>query len=863
MASTRTASGLTTARGDVVRLAEKIGSGAEGTVHACQGRPLDVAKIYNAPMGLERQAKLRDMAAMAAFLPSDLKGITAWPTNVVMRGHDTVGFIMPRVEKSEEIHVLYGPKSRKQAFPNAGFKFLVHVAMNVARAFHVLHRENIIVGDVNERLVMVAHTGTVYIIDCDSFQFRGNGGDYLCEVGVLGYTAPELQGVATFRGLRRTEQHDLFGLAVLIFHVLFLGRHPFAGKFLKAREMPLETAIKECRFAYSGDVSRTQMAAPPNTPPLEMPGKTIAGLFERAFAPSASHGQGRRPTAKEWADTLEALLANLVTCRENTAHAYTPTSDACPWCHVEATTRFELFNYVEPAGSAHAPIDVDAVWQAIGAVAPCSIGRDPDLELAKRRARPSAEADVILRARREAKDAEEAMAAYRRAENAVGQVMNDIETEKRGVAVAQAFLASFDDDERRHNEAAQELTRQVRSTEKYQTATAVAVLMTILSFAATGAHVVGGAGAFAICAVVTAVLGVRLYIVFGKQRTLGTLKFKLRQGLIGGIGPRQEKVQEAERGLESARARLLKAQGALYSAMVTQTTSAQQDKVSQGAVDEALAAVGARHNRVRHQFELVQGKRKALRDDIIRAQGRYEELRKDAQATVDRIKQLDHLRKEERKRASEQEREAQLSAYLDQFFIASADWHRRLPRSLLATLTSYGIETASDIDWNDVEKIPGFGPVRTQILVDWRESKKAGFRFDPARGTTTKLASIDRHYAPRRRKEERLLTKAKGQIEMLTAPLEQQRTALDAEIVSLANQFGKVLIEEELIFGKKTQIPRPMSGAATQSTAAHLRSPPRPIPQAASSGPSYGRSGQAWHWGSTKPKKKRRRRQRP
>ena len=43
--------------------------------------------------------------------------------------------------------------------------------------------------------------------------------------------------------------HDAFGLAVLIFQILFMGRHPYSGHFLGSGEMPIERAIREHRFA--------------------------------------------------------------------------------------------------------------------------------------------------------------------------------------------------------------------------------------------------------------------------------------------------------------------------------------------------------------------------------------------------------------------------------------------------------------------------------------------------------------------------------------------------------------------------------------------------------------------------------------
>jgi DNA-binding helix-hairpin-helix protein with protein kinase domain len=92
-----------------------------------------------------------------------------------------------------------------------------------------------------------------------------------------------LQG-RLFKDVVRTDNHDNFGLAVMIFLMLFMGRHPFAGRFLSAGEMPISRAIKECRFAYGARRATVQMEKPPGTPTLSIVGDEAAFLFERAFA---------------------------------------------------------------------------------------------------------------------------------------------------------------------------------------------------------------------------------------------------------------------------------------------------------------------------------------------------------------------------------------------------------------------------------------------------------------------------------------------------------------------------------------------------------------------------------------------------
>jgi DNA-binding helix-hairpin-helix protein with protein kinase domain len=235
---------LAKARTDL-RLNHEIGRGGEGSVFELVGNSNHVAKIYTSPPDNKKVQKLLRMAETAA--PTILK-IAAWPNDVVVDKSDRVcGFTMSRITARRDIHELYSPKSRSAAFPDADFRFLVHVGANISRAFAAVHDQGHIIGDVNHGNVLVGSDGTVMLIDCDSYQIWNGQSAYTCDVGVPLFTPPELQG-KSFRGLYRTKNHDAFGLAVIIFHLLFMGRHPFAGKYLGSGDMPIDKAIAEYRF---------------------------------------------------------------------------------------------------------------------------------------------------------------------------------------------------------------------------------------------------------------------------------------------------------------------------------------------------------------------------------------------------------------------------------------------------------------------------------------------------------------------------------------------------------------------------------------------------------------------------------------
>jgi DNA-binding helix-hairpin-helix protein with protein kinase domain len=380
--------------GQPIRVGARLGAGGEGSVHEIDGRPDTVAKIYHNPLTPERAQKI---VAMASLSSPELQRATAWPSGILMAdGHTPHGLLMPRVAGCKDIHKLYSPKSRKSEFPAADFRFLLSVAANVARAFAVVHQSHCVIGDVNHGSITVAQNATVKLIDCDSFQIAVNGHTYLCEVGVQTFTPPELQG-RPFRGIVRTANHDNFGLAVLIFHLLFMGRHPFAGRYLGRGDMPIETAIQQFRFAYGADRKLTQMEPPPHVPAIASMSPAIATLFERAFSRQATNGHAR-PSAADWIVALDAAGRQLARCKREPNHFYVSTSPSCPWCQVEGATGVVLFNIAILPTIDVDRFDIVTVWRAIQSIQVSLAPTPTEADLGPRQ--PTAEAIHAGKAKR-------------------------------------------------------------------------------------------------------------------------------------------------------------------------------------------------------------------------------------------------------------------------------------------------------------------------------------------------------------------------------------------------------------------------------------------------------------------------------
>ncbi len=330
--------------GNPIQIGREIAHGFEGAVHELPGMPGYVAKLYHTTPDPFRARKLQAMAAMpAAARPAG----AAWPVAVVLDGAKIAGFVMPRLENRRELHAVCAPAERKRTFPQADYRFLVAVAANLARAFATVHAAGAVIGDVNERLALVDQRATVGLVDCDSFQIDVDGAILTCDVGVEQYQPPEMQGVA-LRGNRRRRNFDCFGLAVLVFQLLFFNRHPFAGVPLDGAPPSLGEAIAQHRFAWSAEAATRGVSQPPNTLPFTALDDRLRELFERAFGPNGP-SEGRHP-ARAWVKALDSYAAQLVVCRANPQHAH--LSGPCPICVIEGRTGTLMF---VPRGGAATP----------------------------------------------------------------------------------------------------------------------------------------------------------------------------------------------------------------------------------------------------------------------------------------------------------------------------------------------------------------------------------------------------------------------------------------------------------------------------------------------------------------------------
>lgn len=323
-------------RKNIYTAGKKIGQGGEGAVYEINEDSTKVLKIYIEVLSEDKREKLTFMSTLAS---EELVTFAAWPLDVVKNKEGQIcGFVMRKLQSYVALHNLFSPLDRKKLFPDKGYNFLVHVARNLAVAFHKIHQLGIAIGDVNEANILVNASGTIAFIDCDSFQIKNGSKYHFCEVGIPRYTPPELLIRGSFENVIRTADTDNFSLSTLIFQLLFLGRAPFTGINLTNTDIDEEAAIKSREFAYSLKRNNKRLLPAKNSLDIRMMTHGVNTLFHAAF-----EGTSVRPSAAMWVNEIGMLAKQIVQCRKVKLHFYPTTIDYCPWCRFQEKSNIMYF----------------------------------------------------------------------------------------------------------------------------------------------------------------------------------------------------------------------------------------------------------------------------------------------------------------------------------------------------------------------------------------------------------------------------------------------------------------------------------------------------------------------------------------
>ncbi len=218
--------------GAVIVPGRKLGEGGEGAVYLVEGDPGSVMKVWH-PGRTPRDADVKIRHLVNNPVVPDL-GATwhiTWPQSMIMEDGVIVGYTMSILNPDEfwEPIVDYYNRRAAESTGVAQGRDLriddrVRMARNLAMGFRAVHRAGYVIGDVNEKNVEVNRQNDIAMVDCDSYGFTdaATGRTFSNRMARPEFQSPEAQG----NYANRTQNHDLFGLAVIIFHLL-TGYHPY------------------------------------------------------------------------------------------------------------------------------------------------------------------------------------------------------------------------------------------------------------------------------------------------------------------------------------------------------------------------------------------------------------------------------------------------------------------------------------------------------------------------------------------------------------------------------------------------------------------------------------------------------------
>jgi len=214
--------------GKTQAIGDEIASGGEGAVHVLSAKPSVVVKLYHPELLVRRGEQLREKVdAMVGLRQRFDTPALAWPAISVYDEYGAwCGYAMRRASGVPLAKLAHPMLCRKHA-PDLDRSDVVRYLVAIIKTLGSLHGTGVCLGDINLNNFLYDYaTGTVTLIDCDSYQVMVEGRLFPCVVGAADMIPPEHHGVSLAQ-VRRTQESDLFSLAILIFRCLMLGRHPY------------------------------------------------------------------------------------------------------------------------------------------------------------------------------------------------------------------------------------------------------------------------------------------------------------------------------------------------------------------------------------------------------------------------------------------------------------------------------------------------------------------------------------------------------------------------------------------------------------------------------------------------------------
>ena len=320
--------------GNPVVPGRRLAEGGEGTVYLVDGQPGSVLKIWHDDKVPEdAEAKIEYLVNHPVEPELGATWSITWPESAVKEGGTIVGYTMPiyqgNPEEWQSMEQYYIRRAATSTGKAQGRQIRiddrVRMARNLALGFKAVHEAGYVIGDVNEKNVVINRQNDITMVDCDSYGFTdaATGNAFSNRMGRAEFQAPEAQTDYS----NRTPNHDYFGMGVIIFHLLTT-YHPYLLTGQHGVDYP-ELGDRIAAWLFS-PASGGSVAAPDHYNDA-WDGLTDKQkeLFMRCF--DKAHEGEPRPTPEEWIEALMEMPAEVAAPASSSGSAAaTPAATGAP-----------------------------------------------------------------------------------------------------------------------------------------------------------------------------------------------------------------------------------------------------------------------------------------------------------------------------------------------------------------------------------------------------------------------------------------------------------------------------------------------------------------------------------------------------
>lgn len=202
------------------KLISQLGrTGGEGSVYETDSGY--AAKIYKSEKNtFSRYKKIQSLIQIDNHLFTNV----ALAKSILFNDRrEPVGYIMAKAKGTPLKTSVMIPQLLKTKFAHFQRIDLVKIARNITKTVEQLHKNGVIIGDINPSNILITNKADIFFIDTDSFQVSG----IPCPVGMVPYTRVMHHG-KPYDSYLRTVEDDTFALMTLVFQILFPGKLPYS-----------------------------------------------------------------------------------------------------------------------------------------------------------------------------------------------------------------------------------------------------------------------------------------------------------------------------------------------------------------------------------------------------------------------------------------------------------------------------------------------------------------------------------------------------------------------------------------------------------------------------------------------------------